>query len=140
MSIQVVEQAAASLLDRAAVYNRAPHRTTYQKAGSPSFWPSFVRLLTNKILMCNILATVFCAMALLNFMTHENIFLESRFHIARPTGMLLGFSDPLQSRLITSKRNPYTIDETRISKRKEIDDNLYLGICLKKMSIILFHK
>ncbi|XP_032662579.1 solute carrier organic anion transporter family member 74D-like isoform X2 [Odontomachus brunneus] len=106
---EVVEQAAASLLDRAAVYNRAPHRTTYQKAGSPNFGPSLVRLITNKILMFNVLATVFCATALLNFMTHEDIFLESRFHIARPTGMFLGFNDPLQSRLITNITKPILI-------------------------------
>ncbi|XP_014482148.1 PREDICTED: solute carrier organic anion transporter family member 1A5 [Dinoponera quadriceps] len=106
---EVVEQAAASLLDRSAVHNRAPHRTTNQKAGSPDFCPSFLRLITNKILMCNILAMAFCAMALLNFMTHEDIYLESRFHIARPTGMLLGFNDPLRSRLIINISKPVLI-------------------------------
>ncbi|EFN79491.1 Solute carrier organic anion transporter family member 1A5 [Harpegnathos saltator] len=105
---EVVEQAAAALLDRSAVYNRAPHRATYQ-AGSPDFWPSLARLITNRIYMCNVLATVLCATALLSFMTSEDIFLESRFHIARPTGMLLGFSDPLQSRLVINTSKPVLI-------------------------------
>lgn len=85
------------------MHNRAPHRTADRKVGSPDFCPSLGRLVTNKILTCNILATMFCAVAFLNFMTHEDIILESRFHIPRPTGMLRGFNDPLPSRLITSK-------------------------------------
>ncbi|XP_018058851.1 PREDICTED: solute carrier organic anion transporter family member 1A5-like [Atta colombica] len=106
---EVVEQAAASLLDRTTIRNRAPHRTTSQKVGNPNFWPSLCRLFTNRILICNILATAFSAMALLNFMTLENIFLESRFHIPRPTGMLRGFDDPLPSRLVTNIGRPILI-------------------------------
>ncbi|XP_012523933.1 solute carrier organic anion transporter family member 1A5 [Monomorium pharaonis] len=106
---EVVEQAAASLLNGASIRNRAPHRTINSKVGSPDFFPSLCRLITNKILMCNILATVFSAMALLNFMAQENIFLESRFYIARPTGMLRGFSDPLPSRLATNIVRPVLI-------------------------------
>ncbi|XP_012215064.2 solute carrier organic anion transporter family member 1A5 [Linepithema humile] len=105
---EIVEQAAASLLDAAA--NRAPHRTTTsQKVGSPDFWPSLCRLITNRILMCNIVATVFYAVALVNFMALEDIILESRFHMPRPTGMLLGFSDPLSSRLVTNIVRPVLI-------------------------------
>jgi len=48
-------------------------------------------------------------------MTYEDIFLESRFHMPKPTGMLLGFNDPLWSRLIISKIAPYVY--TRIDKR-----------------------
>ncbi|XP_018363481.1 PREDICTED: solute carrier organic anion transporter family member 1A5-like [Trachymyrmex cornetzi] len=106
---EVVEQAAASLLDRTTIRNRAPHRTTNQKVGNPDFWPSLCRLFTNRILICNILATAFSAMALLNFMMLENIFLESRFHIPRPTGMLRGFDDPLPSRLVTNIGRPILI-------------------------------
>ncbi|XP_029161947.1 solute carrier organic anion transporter family member 1A5 [Nylanderia fulva] len=105
----VVEQAAASLFNRAAINNRAPHRRNIQKVGSSDFWPSLCRLITNRILMCNILTTIFYAIALLNFMMHEDIFLESRFHIPRPTGMLLGFSDPLLSRLVTNIMRPILI-------------------------------
>ncbi|XP_025264088.1 solute carrier organic anion transporter family member 2A1 [Camponotus floridanus] len=89
--------------------NRAPHRTSTQKVGSPEFWPSFCRLVTNKILMCNILAMIFCAIAVINFIMHEDIFLESRFHMPRPTGMLLGFNDPLRSRLVMSIMKPVLI-------------------------------
>ncbi|XP_070149152.1 solute carrier organic anion transporter family member 2A1 [Polyergus mexicanus] len=105
----VVEQAAASLFHRTSINNRAPHRTNTQKVGSPDFWPSFCRLVTNRILICNILAMIFCAIALLNFIMHEDIFLESRFHIPRPTGMLLGFSDPLSSRLVITIMKPVLI-------------------------------
>ncbi|EZA61300.1 Solute carrier organic anion transporter family member 1A5 [Ooceraea biroi] len=107
---EVVEQAAASLLDGVTgLYNRAPHRKTNLKAGSPDFWPSLCRLMTNKVLMCNILATVLCATALVNFMIYENTFLESRFHMPKPTGMLLGFSDPLPSRLVTNITRPLLV-------------------------------
>ncbi|KAL0126172.1 hypothetical protein PUN28_004947 [Cardiocondyla obscurior] len=96
---EVVEQAAASLLNGSSMRNRAPHRL-YEKVGSPDFCPSLYRLITNKVLMCNILATILTAVALVNFMMHEDILLESRFHIARPTGMFRGFSDPLPFRLV----------------------------------------
>ncbi|XP_011882238.1 PREDICTED: solute carrier organic anion transporter family member 1A5 [Vollenhovia emeryi] len=106
---EVVQQAAASLLDRTAVHNRAPHRTANQKVGSPDFWPSLCRLVTNKILIFNILATVLSATALLNFMAHEESFLESRFHISRPTGMFRGFNDPLSFRLVATIVRPVLI-------------------------------
>lgn len=104
---QVVEQAAASILDRASIYTRASNRTINTKVGSPDFCPSFYRLINNKILICNILATVFLATALINFIMYENVFLESRFHMPRPTGMFLGFNDPLSSRVVMSKNKLY---------------------------------
>ncbi|KAK2578878.1 hypothetical protein KPH14_009745 [Odynerus spinipes] len=106
---EVVEQAAESILDRAGTMNRRRLRSVDSKIGSPDFCPMIGRLITNKLLVCNILASAFCASALLNFMTHENIILESRYQIPRPTGLLIGFGDPLPSRLISSILKPILI-------------------------------
>ncbi|KAI4477176.1 hypothetical protein M0804_012997 [Polistes exclamans] len=106
---EVVEQAAASILDRAGTLTLRRLRSVDHKIGTPNFCAMLGRLMTNKLLICNILASAFCAMALLNFMTHENIILESRYHIPKPTGMLLGFGDPLHSRLISSFLKPVLI-------------------------------
>ena len=99
---KVVEQAAATILDEASGMTREP-QSSFKKVGSTRFFPSILRLITNKILVCNVFAAAFCATAVMNFIANENIFLESRFYAPRPTGMLLGFSDPLISRLTTSK-------------------------------------
>jgi len=50
----------------------------------------------------------------------ENIFLESRFHIPKPTGMLRGFDDPMLSRLVTSKINKIFLLTTIEIEKKEI--------------------
>ena len=106
--MKVVEQAAASILDGASGMARDPH-TSFKKVGSTRFFPSILRLITNKILVCNVFAAIFCAMAIINFIASENLFLESRFYVPRPTGMLLGFSDPLTSRAISSKNSHFFI-------------------------------
>ncbi|XP_066600870.1 solute carrier organic anion transporter family member 2B1 [Prorops nasuta] len=105
----VVEQAAASLLIQSGTLTRELRRFNSMKVGSPDFWPSFARLITNKILICNILASVISMTALLNFVAKENFILESRFHIPRPTGMLLGFNDPYPSRVVSNALKPVVI-------------------------------
>ncbi|KAF7399488.1 hypothetical protein HZH68_008080 [Vespula germanica] len=106
---EVVEQAAASILDRAGTLTLHRLKSIDHKIGTPNFCAMLRRLIINKILICNILASAFCATALLNFMTHENIILESRYQIPRPTGMLLGFGDPFHSRLISTILKPVLI-------------------------------
>ncbi|KAG7205510.1 hypothetical protein KM043_007491 [Ampulex compressa] len=106
---EVVEQAAASLLNRPGRRQRPAIRSISQGVGSTRFFPSLGRMFTNKILICNVLASIFSATALFNFVTHENIILESRFHVPRPTGMMLGFGDPMLSRLISSILKPVLI-------------------------------
>lgn len=100
---QIVEKAAVSLLNNSNNQNQAPRTIVSQNVGSSDFWPSLGRLITNKILMCQILACTLYIMAIVNFVDFENLIGQSRFHVPKPTGMLLGFEDPISSRLITSK-------------------------------------
>ena len=97
----MVEQAAASILDLAG--RSTPTTFETKKVGGTGYFTSIARLFTNKILVCSTFVAIFCTTALLNFVANENIFLESRYHVPRPTGMLLGFGDPLSSRLVVSK-------------------------------------
>lgn len=106
---EVVEQAAASLLNSAGRYDGTPRTQAVKKDVSRNFFPSLCRLFSNKILMFNILASIFSAMGIINFMTYENVILESRFHVPRPTGLLLGFADPMYSRLASSILKPILI-------------------------------
>lgn len=99
---EVVQQAAESILDLAGRSRGSSRRFLDRKIGSTRFFPSLSRLISNKILICNVLAAAFCATAVVNFMANENIFLEARFYVPKPTGMLLGFGDPWISRMITS--------------------------------------
>lgn len=97
---QVVEQAAASILDLAGrSSSQSFERIEVQKVGGTSYCSSLLRLFSNKILACSVFAAIFCCTAVINFVVNENIFLESRYHVPRPTGMLLGFGDPFWSRI-----------------------------------------
>lgn len=99
--LKVVQQAAATILDEASGTARTS-QVAFKKVGSTRFFPSILRLVTNKILVSNVFAAAFCAMAIVNFIGNENIFLESRFYVPRPNDLLLGFNDPLTSRIATS--------------------------------------
>ncbi|XP_006616873.1 solute carrier organic anion transporter family member 1A5-like [Apis dorsata] len=101
---EIVEKAAVSLLNNSN--NRPPRTIVSQSVGSIDFWPSLGRLITNKILMCQILACTLYIMAIVNFVGFENLIGQSRFHVPKPTGMLLGFEDPISSRLITNILKP----------------------------------
>lgn len=46
---------------------------------------------------------------MVNFANNEDIYLESRFYVPRPTGLYLGFSDPLLSRIISIILRPIII-------------------------------
>lgn len=96
-----MEQAAASILDSASGSIRSSYKSLAQKFGSTGFFASILRLIENKIIIFNVAAAMLAMTALVNFMAHENIFLESRYYIPRPTGMYLGFGDSSKSRLIT---------------------------------------
>ena len=106
---EVVELAAASLLTISGRYNRVPRRLVSKKLGSPNFWPSLGRLFINKIFVCNIVACTIYIMALVNFMGYENLIIQSKFYIPKPTGTLLGFSDPMLSRLVSNILKPILI-------------------------------
>nr|XP_034185770.1 solute carrier organic anion transporter family member 74D-like [Osmia lignaria]XP_034185771.1 solute carrier organic anion transporter family member 74D-like [Osmia lignaria] len=106
---QVVERAAASLLSSSDRYISAPRRLISQKVGSPNFWPSVGRLFVNKTLICHVLACTLYLMATVNFMAYENLIAESRFHVPKPTGTLLGFDDPMPSRIVSNMLKPILI-------------------------------
>ncbi|XP_054014166.1 solute carrier organic anion transporter family member 3A1 [Hylaeus anthracinus] len=104
---EVVEQAAASLLISASRYNLAPKKAI--KVGGAGFCETLNRLFLNKILVCHVLAFTLSIMAIVNFMGYENLIIESKFHVPKPTGMLLGFNDPMPSRLISNFLKPILI-------------------------------
>ncbi|KAF3425088.1 hypothetical protein E2986_03670 [Frieseomelitta varia] len=106
---EVVEKAAASLLNISNNQNRTPRRMVSQKVGSSNFWPSIGRLFSNKILLCQVIACTFYLMAITNFIGFENLIAQSRFHVPKPTGMLLGFEDPVSSRLISNILKPVLV-------------------------------
>ncbi|XP_034947894.1 solute carrier organic anion transporter family member 2A1 isoform X2 [Chelonus insularis] len=109
---EIVEQAAASILDLAGRTSPISESTISgdtKKFGDTGYFASLIRLFTNKILMFNILASAFCIAALVNFAINEDIFLESRFYVPRPSGLLLGFGDPLTSRVVTILLRPIII-------------------------------
>ncbi|CAK9811000.1 Solute carrier organic anion transporter family member 74D [Anthophora plagiata] len=105
---EVVEQAAASLLNNSD-RRQTIHRLASQNVGSPNFWSSLGRLITNKILLLQILACTLSLTAIVNFMGYENLIAQSRFHVPRPTGMLLGFEDPMSSRVISNILKPILV-------------------------------
>ncbi|XP_017758410.1 PREDICTED: solute carrier organic anion transporter family member 1A5-like [Eufriesea mexicana] len=106
---EVVEKAAASLLSNSDRRSRIPRRMISQKVGSSNFWPSLGRLFINKIFMCQALACTFYVMAIVNFVGFENLIAQSRFYVPKPTGMLLGFEDPMSSRLISNILKPILV-------------------------------
>ncbi|KOC65602.1 Solute carrier organic anion transporter family member 1A5 [Habropoda laboriosa] len=105
---EVVEKAAASLLNNSD-RRRTHHRLASQNVGSPNYWPSLGRLITNKILILQILACTLSITAIVNFMGYENLIAQSRFHVPTPTGMLLGFEDPMSSRVISNILKPILV-------------------------------
>jgi hypothetical protein len=66
------------------------------------FW-SLRRLLTNRIIVLNTLATVCLQTAMANYLALEYKYLESKFHIPRHLEAAGGFSDPWTSRLTLGK-------------------------------------
>lgn len=103
---QVVEQAAASILDSPGGRTSPLSESTIsdvKNVGDTKYLPSMLRLLNNKILLCSIFSSIFCITGIINFLDSEDIILESRFYAPRPTGLFLAFGDPLISRTISSK-------------------------------------
>ncbi|XP_078038590.1 solute carrier organic anion transporter family member 74D isoform X2 [Augochlora pura] len=103
---EIVERAAASLLDQD---RRPPRRFLSEKPEDDGFFTSVGRLFVNKILIFIVLAYVAYMMALMNFMGYENLIIQSRFHVSKPIGKLLGFNDPLISRLTINVLKPILI-------------------------------
>ncbi|XP_076662079.1 solute carrier organic anion transporter family member 2A1 [Halictus rubicundus] len=107
---QVVERAAVALLTNSMDRpRRVPRRLISEKPENPGFFSSVGRLFANKILIFIVLAYTLYMMATVNFMVYENLIIQARFHVPKPTGMLLGFNDPIVSRLVTNVVKPILI-------------------------------
>ncbi|XP_012256142.2 solute carrier organic anion transporter family member 74D [Athalia rosae] len=109
---EIVEQAAASILDSVNGSRRSSFKSYRQVFESSTFLSSIGRFFENKILIFNTVAGMFVMAALVNFMANEHIFLESRYYIPRPTGMFVGFGDPWTSRLLGTTLKPVIVGFT----------------------------
>ncbi|XP_008556459.1 solute carrier organic anion transporter family member 1A6 [Microplitis demolitor] len=115
---EVVEQAAASILDIAGRTSPLTESTVSdetKKFGDTGFFSSLKRLLTNKIFLCNTFSSIFSICAIVNFAYNEDLFLESRFYVPRPSGIFLGFSDPFTSRIVAIIFRPIIIGSVIIA-------------------------
>ncbi|XP_068967047.1 solute carrier organic anion transporter family member 1A5 [Bombus flavifrons] len=106
---EVVEKAAASLLHSSNNQNRTSRRLVSRKVGNSNFWPSVGRLFINKTLICQVVSCSLYVMAIVHFISFENLIAQSRFHVPKPSGMLLGFEDPASSRLILNILKPILV-------------------------------
>ncbi|KAJ9590582.1 hypothetical protein L9F63_016351, partial [Diploptera punctata] len=101
---QAVKEMAASIVDLArGVTIQEP---VDPKLTNTGFWWSLRRLLTNKIIVLNTLATLFLVTAMENYLAFEDKYLESKYYIPRPQQGTGGFQDPWTSRLIISLLKP----------------------------------
>lgn len=69
-----------------------------------SFFPSFARVFTNKIVILNVLAAVFIQTAIVNFYRHESNYLQSRFFL--PTSEADGLNNEWTSQLVANLLKP----------------------------------
>jgi hypothetical protein len=68
------------------------------------FFPSFARVVTNKIVLLNIFAAVFVHTAIINFFRHESNYLQSRFFL--PTSEADGLNNEWTSQIVTKLLKP----------------------------------
>lgn len=68
------------------------------------FFPSFTRVITNKIVLLNIFAAVFVQTAMVNFFRHESNYLQSRFFL--PTSEADGLNNEWTSQLVAKLLKP----------------------------------
>jgi sodium-independent organic anion transporter len=101
---QAVKEMAASIVDLArGVRIQEPVDPKVSRTGF--FW-SLRRLLTNRIIVLNTLATVCLQTAMANYLALEDKYLESKFYIPRHLEAAGGFSDPWTSRLTIAVLKP----------------------------------
>lgn len=99
----VVRQAANNILESATNSSHASLANSKFLA-DVDFFPTILRLFTNKILLLNIFAAVFIQTAFINFMRHEANYLQSRFFL--PTSDVDGMHNEWTSQLVTSILKP----------------------------------
>lgn len=99
----VVKQAANNILESATSSSHASLANT-RFIADIDFFPTVLRLITNKTLLFNIFAAVFVQTAIVNFSRHEANYLQSRFFL--PTSEADGLNNEWTSQLATSLLKP----------------------------------
>lgn len=99
----VVRQAADNIIE-VATNNSQLSLAPNKLLADISFFSSMKRMVTNKILMFNVLATVFIETAIVNFFFHEKNYLQSRFLM--PAEGSMSISNEWMSRIITTLLKP----------------------------------
>lgn len=102
----VVRQAAERIVDT-AINNSQMSLARSKLLSDISFWSSFKRIVRNKILIINILATVFIETALVNYTLQEHNYLQSRFLLPADSSNLL--NNEWTSRTITKFIQPLMV-------------------------------
>ncbi|KAL7041620.1 hypothetical protein ACKWTF_000836 [Chironomus riparius] len=99
----VVRQAANNILESSS---NSVHATLSNAKflADVDFFPSFVRVFRNKIVIFNIFAAVFIQTGMINFFRHETNYLQSRFFI--PTSEADGLNNEWTSQLVVNLMKP----------------------------------
>lgn len=102
----VIRQAADTIVETATNSSQISlSRTKF--LSDTSFWSSFKRLFSNKILLLNIFATVFIETAMINFILQNSNYLQSRFLLPADDSNLL--HNEWTSRLVSKFVQPFVV-------------------------------
>uniref|UniRef100_A0A182MA06 Kazal-like domain-containing protein n=1 Tax=Anopheles culicifacies TaxID=139723 RepID=A0A182MA06_9DIPT len=101
----MVRQAANDIVETATNNSMQSIATADKWLADISLWSTVRRVFSNKILICNVLALVFIKTGMVNFHSHEQSYLQSRFFL--PTSQADGINDEWTSRLITNLIRPF---------------------------------
>ncbi|XP_053665106.1 solute carrier organic anion transporter family member 4C1 [Anopheles marshallii] len=101
----MVRQAANDIVETATNNSMQSIATADKWLADISLWSTVRRVFSNKVLVCNVLALVFIKTGIVNFHSHEQSYLQSRFFL--PTSHADGINDEWASRLITNLIRPF---------------------------------
>lgn len=99
----VVRQAADNILET-STNNSLASLSNRKFIADISFCPSFTRVITNKIVILNVLAAVFVQTGIINFFRYESEYLQSRFFL--PTSEADGLLNEWTSQLVSNLLKP----------------------------------
>lgn len=99
----VVRQAADNIIE-VATNNSQLSLAPNKLLADISFFSSMKRMVTNKILVFNVIATVFIETAIVNYFFHEKNYLQSRFRL--PIEVSMSISNEWTSRMLTTLLKP----------------------------------
>uniref|UniRef100_A0A182Q9P7 Kazal-like domain-containing protein n=1 Tax=Anopheles farauti TaxID=69004 RepID=A0A182Q9P7_9DIPT len=101
----MVRQAANDIVETATNNSMQSIATADKWLADITLWATVRRLFSNKVLICNVLALVFIQTGIVNFHSHEQSYLQSRFFL--PTSHADGINDEWASRLVTNLIRPF---------------------------------